>query len=407
MPAPAPCSPKKCEHCLPLTIMTKQSRMPIPDQLRPCRRRVLPGLARGIAYALLVGTISLGCARGARPQATVAHGLANQASTHDSVNSMDTSVAGEIARPALEKDEALNPPLALQWLPDGKRIRVSLRWLLSVDEGTFSNFACALEPEKCENISSISFSSDGSRAVLLGETKLSFGPSGGPFENTVRIPRWTQSRDGRPATFNHLGFWTSRDSVFVQQFDRNAYNDPRGPIPPECRLYNTAERKWQQLRDGCIQGDYLWVGEVEAGPADLVAVRSSSEGSAALGFYRYRVAEGQSQAIRAPVSLGSEEGSIAFTKNGAWLLMITSCSNVQQSPRAQDCATSTTWSLYRVPTMGGAIELRRSDLPRGAVIDPDHDRFAWPSGDGVCVGDPRDPKARCFPLPSEKSFRKP
>jgi hypothetical protein len=236
-------------------------------------------------------------------------------------------------------------------------------------------------------------------------------PDGGALVR-VRIPRWLPTRAGtEPADVVNVAFWLSPRAVLVQQFDR------RGDLVPSCRVLAvpgktparapSAAPAWTRARGGCLDADFHHLTRVDPGPRRLLALHSEGEGGSALAVVRYtpdlgQVAAGSTSSVGIP---GSSTVSVRFARDGASLDLVSPCNllpGAEGAPPASCDApfARARWNLYTRTLPSGALRLRRADLPPGAALHPAGDRFAWPAGASVCIGEPGGTHTpTCFPLP--------
>jgi hypothetical protein len=222
------------------------------------------------------------------------------------------------------------------------------------------------------------------------------GPVDAPFTRRERVPRWLPvGASAADERLGHVGFWVTPELVFVEQFDRT------GAIPPACRLLDIGARAWRRSAGGCLSADFSYLAEVTVGPRGLLALHSSGEGAYAVSIVHYDVRRGQSDtAVSSIVLEGASAVHVRFAPDGGSVQFISPCALEGKPPPAcEDPQNQEQWRLYSVPTSGGALRLVRADLPAGAAFDPAHDRFAWPKGDAVCWGEPREASPKCASKP--------
>ena len=208
------------------------------------------------------------------------------------------------------------------------------------------------------------------------------------------LPSWLVSRahESAPEVVN-TAVWLTPTKLYVHQFYADGHADP------ECRVREGLAAPWQRPIGGCIASDFGYLAQIDVGPAGLLAVHSSAEGSYALRFVRYDDVHGE-QPVRAPqlVLQGSSAVRVQFSARRSRIELISPCVLVGTPLPPCDDAEATTWKLYAASFESDKLQLLRDDLPVGAVIDPREERFAWPRGDAICVGEPRDTEARCISL---------
>jgi hypothetical protein len=309
--------------------------------------------------------------------------------------------ADAASKDSKQEERPRSDPVELEWLPDGARILVERRWLLQTDNGNFVPIACTFrgtsDNEDCEKAEKI-FSPSGKRVLVFDRQRFAIGPPEGPLGPPVSIPHWVIADE--IDLFNTV-FWLSERTIFVQQSDRQV------PDRLACRLFDVQKRKWEKPKHRCLSASYSLVAQVVAGPAQLLAVSSGAEGMGEIEFYRYNLEKGQSKTPILSIIL-TYSGSISFhfSENGSQIYIITSCRSLDTSPEgnlrepSEGCRDSIPWRLFSVSEKG-PIVLRRSDLPPGSVLDPKHNRFAWPRENEICIGDPAG-KFNCFSRPLKK-----
>jgi hypothetical protein len=202
----------------------------------------------------------------------------------------------------------------------------------------------------------------------------------------VPIPGWSAKDDVDPSTF---GFWIDPQRILIQQWE------PHGDAAPRCRIYELARRRWRATT-ACLKPDLQNPWRADNGPEGWLALYSSGEGVQSVLLARYSPA-GQGEAPLAVAPQPSGAAYLSFGKDGA-LQLVSPCRLEDKQPSCPS-ADDAPWRLYSATTAGGPPVLQRSDLPPGAVPDPKGGRFAWPAGQAVCLGDPRQPPTvTCYPL---------
>ena len=374
-------------------------------------------VARGVAgsgalSALLVGGLVLNldaCRRSGTPHDESASQVGIAASkTADVTASLgEQRDAGSLEDGGMGESRSSDvvDALELEWLPDGARILVGGGWILDASSGmaTAISFVSGAKvgPNECLGCNLV-FSPSGRRAVLLDNLRerLSIGPAEGPFRVEIPIPQW--GRRTRAKSMDHFAFWVSERVLFVEEFDRTAYYEESSPRDPTCRILDTVSGKWSLSPHPCISGDYVLIWGIECLAPEWVGVYSAAEGLAAVRLAPYDSRAGARESTIQPIGFPGGPLSIRAAPDGSGFDIVSVCRALtSESPFEKEC-DSTLWALYFQPIGGGPLQSRRSDLPPGSVMDPKHERFAWPRGSEVCVGDPRDSKPRCFPLPHEK-----
>lgn len=287
--------------------------------------------------------------------------------------------------------------LELGWLPDGTRVVVDGRWLLEPARGRYVAISCRPGSGRamCPTNAMV-FSPDGTRALVVDDARIAVGPVAGPLGPGVAISRWVRARGSRAALdLVNVGFWLTAGVVFVQQFDR------RGELTPECRLYDADARRWRRPAGGCLSPDFGYLARVDVGPGSLLALHSSAEGHYALSIVRYGTETGQADTGAPSITLeGASAVRVRFAPDASHVDLISPCRlEGTRPPPCGDFDSEPAWKLYSLPAATGSLRLRRTDLPPGSVLDPTAERFAWPKDRAVCVGEPREPAPKCFPLP--------
>jgi hypothetical protein len=287
----------------------------------------------------------------------------------------------------------------LMWLPDGSRLVVDGYWVFDPERGTFVSLQCATPSGSPCTLMQSSFVADGTEYVAVDGESMAVGTLAGGVGAWEPIPRWVaEAESGKSQNVVNTVFWVAPGRVFVRQFHEDGHGEA------QCRVRYTANRvvgDWRLPAGGCVAGDLSYLTEVNPGPANLLALHSSTEGSSALGFVRYRQDVGPSAVSVAPVAIaGSSNVTVRFAPDGTRVEVISPCT-LAGGPQ-DDCANSSdqrAWKQYSLPIPGDKVELLRDDLPPGTVADPVHDRFAWVKAGLVCVGEPRDTDADCEELP--------
>jgi hypothetical protein len=194
----------------------------------------------------------------------------------------------------------------------------------------------------------------------------------------------------------NVGFWMSRTTLFVQQFDA------RGERAPACRLHDVQDRVWRQPSGGCLSSDFNYLARVDRGPRGLLGLHSSAEGHFALEIVQYDPSTGQAETSVQPVIIeGASTVSVRFAPDGAHVDLVTPCVLEGGSPfQCVEFDRMPAWRLYSLALADGEMRLRRSDLPPGASLHPRSESFAWMREGSICVGEPKAPRARCFPVPA-------
>ncbi len=267
--------------------------------------------------------------------------------------------------------------------------------MLTVDSGAYAALSCSsrdglLKPVDCDRIE---FSPDARKALVLKGDAFATGSPTGPFGARVTIPLWMKSEE---ETIGNVVFWLSERLVFVQQ------RDILVPSKPQCRLFDVETGQWRRSPVKCLSGDYSQIGKVEVGPGHLLAVYSGAEGMGAVELCAYDLEKGQTRLPLPSVSLTRALVSVRFAPDGSRVDLVSPCAPLvgDEVHESAECSAAPRWRLFSIPTRGGPMRLRRADLPPGAVLDPKHERFAWPRGDEICVGDPAEPRPRCVAVPT-------
>jgi hypothetical protein len=314
---------------------------------------------------------------------------------------------------------AAGPRPALRWTGDGSRLVAGGRWLLDWREGHYLPIACPFDgaPAACPCCDS-ALSPDGARALHLGPEALEIDllpltltltlTLTGPRRASRAIPRWIADAVEPTAAQDviNVGLWLSPRVVLVQQLDR------AGALAPACRICELPSTspsadvracRWRRP-PRCLDPDFAHLTGVDPGPHGLLALHSEGEGHFALGVVRYDPDAGQSDTATPSVRLeGSSAVSVRFAADGSRVDLISPCElregENHRPPPCDDADAQPAWRLYSRPVGPGPLELRRADLPPGAVLHPDGQRFAWPRDHAICVGDPGARSPACFPLP--------
>ena len=299
-------------------------------------------------------------------------------------------------RPALAKG-GLGLSHELRWFPDGSRLVVDERWLLDPERRRFSRLGCAPAGEPpvkdCQSVS-VAVSRDGASIAVVANDWVATGPPEGPLGAKVLLPDWL----GLSATDKEYqrtnAFWVSRETLLVQETDK------REPLKPQCRLLEVETGRWRAPPGGCLESGLQYLGLVEPGPGNWIAIYSSGEGANDLTLSRYDPQTGQAKDA-GPDLTTEPPGALSarFRPDGSRVDIIAQCPLGPRRPPCFDRREPARWRLYSWPLRGGPLTLERRDLPPGAEADPRKDRFAWTRGNTVCVGDYRKRNAPCLPLP--------
>jgi hypothetical protein len=281
----------------------------------------------------------------------------------------------------------------LRWLPGGKSILVGQRWLLWPESRKVMPFFCTprgrAAQADCRSLH-VAFSSDGAQMVVLDGTWLALGPPEGPLGDAVPIPRWVGDAEAGEPT--NIAFWVSNDLIFVEQLA------PRDPEDLRCGTFTVNTRRWRTLRH-CLEGGFSRVWRVEPGPGRWIAVYSGAEGQHSVDLQRYDSAANTVLAEGLSVSPApSGPAYVRIHPDGHQVDVLSPCRVDQPHAPCPD-DDGAPWNLYLGSTGPGRLRLVRSDLPRGAAMDPAGVRFAWPRGGSVCVGDPASASSSCVAVP--------
>ena len=253
---------------------------------------------------------------------------------------------------------------------------------------------------------------DGERALHISDQTIEIAPLTGPEprESRAALPTWVGARGQPPAPAEALaealvnvGVWLSPGTVLMQQ------RDHAGALSAACRVCELPAAgaracRWRRPPGGCLDADFVGLTRVDVGPRGLLALHSEGEGYFALDIVRYNPATGQAETGTPPLRLeGASAVSVSFAADGSRVDLISPCElrdgENRRPPPCDDPYARRSWRLYSRPVGPGPLELKRGDLPPGAVLHPDGQRFAWPRDRAVCIGDPRAPTADCVPLP--------
>ena len=286
--------------------------------------------------------------------------------------------------------------LELAWLPDGSRVAVAARWLFDPESGTFVSLKCSLAGGAACRTELLSFAPSGRRYAVVDADQLAIGDGERALADWKQIPRWLapDAVPGASDTRVNVAFWLAPEVLFVQQFFAD------GHAEPECRLYELATGAWRRPEGGCLSPDFSYLARVDAGPNGLFALHSSAEGHFGFSVVHYDATRGQAPARVAFVLEGASSVHARFDSNGSRIELISPCAlHGKPVPACDAPDRQRTWKLYAAPMTSGELRLERDDLPPGAVVDATSRRFAWADSRGLCVGDPRDQRARCVTLP--------
>lgn len=212
-------------------------------------------------------------------------------------------------------------------------------------------------------------------------------------EPTEPVPRWIAAASGDAELVN-VRFQSTPRTVVVQQYSS------ADPAKATCRARDDTSTAWYVPAGGCLDPDFSYLNHVDAGPGGLVALHSSAEGHSAVSVARYSVTAGQSPAIVTLLFEGGSAVDVGFAPDGSRVDFVSPCA--LGSPGVSRCTNpeaAPRWRLYSMPAKGGPLILRRDDLPPGSAFDSTSERFAWPRGTNVCIGDPKEPRPRCTKLP--------
>lgn len=284
--------------------------------------------------------------------------------------------------------------LELRWIPGAIHVSINVeKWVLQSETGVLVPFACSssdglLAPVSCVP-SRVTYSPSGSRALVLVGQSFFVGPSEGPFGDRTSVPMWADV-SAAGTQFDLVAFWLSEHEVFFQ--DALTFSSP------VCRVYDLETRRWRKGPKGCLQGSYSQLGTIQAGPSGLLAVYSGAEGMGSVEIERFDLNSGQRRTSVPALMLNVSPVTVRFAPNGSYVDVITACRIAPIGAEGIDlpCDEAAPWMLFSASLRDGHFELRRSDLPPGTVMDPTQDRFAWPRGREVCIGDPRELNPRCF-----------
>jgi hypothetical protein len=313
--------------------------------------------------------------------------------------------------------------VTLDWVSSGIWVSAPLGpWILRPDDSSFSSVACSsidgsLEDGDC-GPERMAFSPDGGQAAIFKSQALFIGEAEGPFGSAISMPISLDLPSPSDVSLDRVAFWMSSREIFVQHASLG--------LEPACRVYDVTSGAWRAPAHGCLLGSYSQIGAVDRSATGLLAIYSGAEGMGMVDCVRYDVATGQLGTRVPSVALNETPAKLRFAPDGTRVDLITPCQveriaeyidgigvegarkgSADSGTFAEHCDETKPWRLFSASTNGGHFQLLRSDLPPGAVMDPRRDRFAWPRGRSVCVGDPRDRKPRCFPLPSQKAPRMP
>jgi len=360
----------------------------------------------GSSPSLLAGLLALAVATACRgPMTRTQGGSAQPPATTPAASAAPAGPDAAIARPVAPA-AAVKPGLDLRWLPDGRRVLVGGRLLL--DEhgqyGALAGQVGALEPGAPATRRPI-FSPDATRALLLADAGLHVGdPVAAARPQLIAIPPWLAGPGAGHQVRDPLVFWLGPQLIFAQR------TEPEGRASPACGSYDLRVRRWNRLRGACLTGAFDAITEVDLGPGDLLALHSSAEGHAAIDVVRYRAGKGGQADTGTPplVIEGSSLIRARFAGDGTRLSLVSPCVlEGARPPPCEDFDRQPAWRLYERPIGAGPLRLVRADLPPGTALSPRDERFAWPRGDAICLGDPRDRAPACYPLPPPPGAARP
>jgi hypothetical protein len=313
--------------------------------------------------------------------------------------------AGRQPPPQIKVEEPAVQPAAVEaagdhelvWLPDGSQLMVDGYWVFDPERGAFASLQCTTASGAPCNLSQSSFVRDGREYVVVDGDNIAVGmPVGGlgPWE---QIPRWLP-QEQEPAEIVNTAFWVAPGRVLVRQFFKDGHGEA------QCRVRYTANRvygDWRRPDGGCLGGELGNLAQVDPGPNGLFALHSSAQGQFSLSIVRYSLDTGVSEVRTALAAIGGvSRVQVQFAPDGSRAELTSPCQlTVGNREMCQDPFKQPRWNLYSLPIPGETIELLRADLPPGTAVDPVRNRFAWVKEGAVCVGEPRDPEARCEPLP--------
>ncbi len=347
-----------------------------------------------------VGVLAAGC-KHARPGGSPGetHSMVARESDEAAEARNYDGMAKEVTEPT---GRGRTKAIDLEWVPGGLNLSIGEGlWVLQPDTGSLGQFNCSssdgLLPSTSCTRSHIAWSPGGRKALVLEGQALFLGRSQGPFGNRVPIPTWVALSSSDDSSVHHFAFWLSEREAFVQQELHPLVGEPA------CGVYDVRSGEWRREARECLRGSYSQIGAVQKGPDSLLAIYSGAEGMGMLEIVRYDAAHGQQKTGIPSVELSATPATVRFEPMASRVDVVTPCQVGSLGGAAAEenrCDESKPWGLFSAPTSGGSFKLQRSDLPPGTVMDPKHDRFAWPRGNEVCIGDPREPKPRCYALPA-------
>lgn len=273
------------------------------------------------------------------------------------------------------------------WTPDG-RVLVDGKLVLDPDTREVTGLAGRWP----------TFSPSGRRIAWEDLGLFHWGEVGG-VSHIIDMERWLDGEATDPPRL--IVGWLDDDRLYVHQSDPYLVYETqiRDVIAEACRVYDVRDRSWTEP-EACASGD---MSEIHATDprGDLMIVGSHGEGHPALDVIAWT--PDRVGAVGFPLLDLYPFGPVDATHRGAGVIdLLTPCRLDEgdrpcQRPDGED-RTEEPWRHYRW-RRGGQLELVRADLPVFAVVDPTGDRYAWPTVDAVCVGDPaRRATTTCFPV---------
>ncbi len=178
-------------------------------------------------------------------------------------------------------------------------------------------------------------------------------------------------------------WWSANELLVVQDLYPHASE-------ADCRVLSLDDEAWIEPTS-CPQGGMSSLASVRRGPAELVELVSSGEGHPAVDVVAWSPTTGPQRDVGVPAFDLYPFGPlyVRFTEDPQTLLLETPCDLREQRPCFTKVNERDDQSVFLFRWRHGeGLQLLQRDLPPGATYAPLHDRWAWPTADGIAIGDP-------------------